>query len=270
MATRCRRPARKLAIYDLGHHADQQASHGHATGGRHGRNAPHDHAVGHSPCWAKRPRPPGNFDLSVGSAVKLLSSVLPQPGRRVWACGGIKRRDQCQVSKRTKLAPRLAPNALAQAGIERDGGSSREAEGRRIPHSLVRVGIGRDGTERISRPPRSTAPAPLRNSSIRSAPRTRRVATPMVATHRHSLLPIYFASARHKVRALTCRRPDNGGKAPRRPSCGDVQSLSLTSGETAFAQTFAGSSFAGGAAHRHRRVQGRGLLTSKEEPWESS
>ena len=45
---------------------------------------------------------------------------------------------------------------------------------------MVRVGIGRDGTERISRPPRSTAPAPLRNSSIRSAPRTRRVATPMV------------------------------------------------------------------------------------------
>src|SRR5271165_1274354 len=270
MATRCRRPARKLAIYDRGHHADQQSSHGHATGGRHGRNAPHDHAVGHSPCWAKRPRPPGNFDLSVGSAVKLLSSVLPQPGRRVWACGGIKRRDQCQVSKRAKLAPRLAPNGLS-TGRDRAGWRLQPRGGRPQNTSFLGTRWDRPGRHRAhfeTAPFDRSGTSPQQLNSIRAKNKTGR--NPDGATHRHSLLPIYFASARHKVRALTCRRPDNGGKAPRRPSCGDVQSLSLTSGETAFAQTFAGSSFAGGAAHRHRRVQGRGLLTSKEEPWESS
>jgi DNA invertase Pin-like site-specific DNA recombinase len=35
LAARSRRPARKLALHDLHHHADQQASHGHTAGGRH-------------------------------------------------------------------------------------------------------------------------------------------------------------------------------------------------------------------------------------------
>jgi hypothetical protein len=36
-----RRPSRKLAVHPVRGRADQQASHGHATGGRHGRNAAH-------------------------------------------------------------------------------------------------------------------------------------------------------------------------------------------------------------------------------------
>jgi len=36
LAARSRRPAHKLALHDLRDHADQQAPHGHAAGGRHG------------------------------------------------------------------------------------------------------------------------------------------------------------------------------------------------------------------------------------------
>ena len=74
IATRSHRPARKLALYDVHDHADQQASHGHVAGGRHGRNTPHARAVGYSPCRAKCSRPHGNPDLSVGPTVKVLFS----------------------------------------------------------------------------------------------------------------------------------------------------------------------------------------------------
>jgi hypothetical protein len=40
MAARRPRPAGKLALRDLRDYADQQASHGHVAGGRHGRNTP--------------------------------------------------------------------------------------------------------------------------------------------------------------------------------------------------------------------------------------
>src|SRR6516164_2886372 len=72
LAGRSRRPAGKLALHDLHDHANQQASHGHAAGGRQGSNAPHARAVGCSSCRAKYSWPRGNPDLSVGSAVKLL------------------------------------------------------------------------------------------------------------------------------------------------------------------------------------------------------
>jgi len=41
------------------------------------------------------------------------------------------------------LAPKLAPNALAQRGMERDRGSVQERESRRKPHVPVRDWIGR-------------------------------------------------------------------------------------------------------------------------------
>ena len=66
--------------------------------------------------------------------------------------------------ERPHLAPKLAPDRLAQHGTERDDGSIEGPEGRRKPHFPVRDGTGRDGAKRISRPPRSTAPAPLRPS----------------------------------------------------------------------------------------------------------
>ena len=59
------------------------------------------------------------------------------------------------------LAPKLASDRLAQHGRELDEGSTEGPEGRRKPHLPVRDGIGRDGAKRISRPPRSTDPAPL-------------------------------------------------------------------------------------------------------------
>jgi hypothetical protein len=65
----------KLALHDLHDHADQQASHGHAAGGRHGRNAPHARAMGHSPCRAKCSWPRGDPDLSMGPAVKLAADL---------------------------------------------------------------------------------------------------------------------------------------------------------------------------------------------------
>jgi hypothetical protein len=51
LAARGRRPARELALHDLPDDADQPSSHGHAGGGRHGRNAPQDWAMGRSSCW---------------------------------------------------------------------------------------------------------------------------------------------------------------------------------------------------------------------------
>ena len=40
------------------------------------RNAPNDQAVGHSSCWAQRSRPCGDFDVPVGSAIKLRTSIV--------------------------------------------------------------------------------------------------------------------------------------------------------------------------------------------------
>jgi hypothetical protein len=86
LAARSPRLGGKLALRDLRDHADQHASHGHAAGGRHGRNAPHARAVGCSPC-----RPFGNPDLSVGSAMRLLNRrrwgferTRPRPDDNCW------------------------------------------------------------------------------------------------------------------------------------------------------------------------------------------
>src|SRR5215469_16899398 len=53
LAARSHDPARELALHHLCDHADQEAPHRHAAGGRHSRNAPHARAVGCSSYWAK-------------------------------------------------------------------------------------------------------------------------------------------------------------------------------------------------------------------------
>jgi len=69
LAAGSRGPARKLALHDLRDHADQPPLDEHTGGGRRGRNASHDQAVGYSPCRAECSWPRGNSDPSVGSAL---------------------------------------------------------------------------------------------------------------------------------------------------------------------------------------------------------
>ena len=64
--------------------------------------------------------------------------------------------DRClKPLRRRTLAPKLAPNGLAPAGIERDGGSIR---GPVSPQRASFLGKGWDRPERISKPPRSARP----------------------------------------------------------------------------------------------------------------
>ena len=66
LAAPSRRPARGLALHDLGDHADQSPSDEHAGGRRHGRDATPDREVGYSSRGSKRSWPRRNSDFPIG------------------------------------------------------------------------------------------------------------------------------------------------------------------------------------------------------------
>jgi hypothetical protein len=136
---------------------------------------PHDRTVGHSPCRAKCPGPRGDANLSVGSGMSPAEFHASSSGGDMWRVRRVV----------SELAPKLAPDALAQPGMVRDSGRFRQPKCRSNSDVSLCDATDRDGSKRISKPPPPATRPPLRVMRANSLARLGQRAKPKLAPDWH-------------------------------------------------------------------------------------